>query len=48
METQGRGRIVTGSSSGNGAATDRDLYRHGAKVTLATRRTESIVVGAGT
>jgi NADP-dependent 3-hydroxy acid dehydrogenase YdfG len=42
MEIQGRSCIVTGASSGIGAATARHLYGLGAKVTLAARRTERI------
>ncbi len=42
MEIQGKSCIVTGASSGIGAATARHLYGLGAKVTLAARRTERI------
>lgn len=42
MDIQGKSCIVTGASSGIGAATARHLYGLGAKVTLAARRTDRI------
>jgi len=42
MEIRGRSCIVTGASSGIGAATARHLHALGANVTLAARRTDRI------
>jgi NADP-dependent 3-hydroxy acid dehydrogenase YdfG len=41
-EIRGRSCIVTGASSGIGAATARHLHALGARVTLAARRTDRI------
>src|SRR5713226_6384802 len=40
--------IVTGASSGIGAATAREFARHGAQVILAARRAEELAVQVGT
>ncbi len=42
MNIQGRVAIITGASSGIGAATARELARQGAKVVLAARRTDHL------
>jgi len=42
VEIRGRSCIVTGASSGIGAATARHLHALGAKVTVAARRTDRI------
>ena len=42
MNIQGRVAIITGASSGIGAATARELARQGAKVVLAARRKDHL------
>ncbi len=42
LNMQGRVAIITGASSGIGAATARELARQGAKVVLAARRTDHL------
>ena len=44
MEIQGKVVIVTGASSGIGEATARQFGREGAKVVLAARRVDRLVV----